>query len=49
MEEQMRNPNQENQSGFQQKGDVYVKPPKKTSTSKKSTDGGEYVDFEEVE
>lgn len=49
MADQMRNQaNQRQESDFQQKGDVYVKPAPKANKNKIEPEGGEYVDFEEV-
>ncbi|MCB0480907.1 MAG: DUF4834 family protein [Flavobacteriales bacterium] len=45
MNNQYRQPN----DGFEQAGNVYVKRPKSDSKTPKDLDGGEYVDFEEVE
>lgn len=48
--DQMKNQaNQQSNGGFQQNGDVLVKPPPKKSKDKIEPKGGEYVDFEEVE
>jgi len=50
MEDQMKNQaNQQGSSGFQQNGDVFVKPPPKKNKDKNEPKGGEYVDFEEVD
>lgn len=49
MADQM-NQQQGRSSGFQQEGNVYVKPPvHKKEKSIKNFEGGEYIDFEEVD
>lgn len=50
VERQMNNQaNQQQSDGFQQQGDVYVKPPSKSKKKPIELTGGEYVDFEEVD
>lgn len=49
MADQM-NQQQDRPGGFRQEGDVYVKPPvHKKEKSIKNFEGGEYIDFEEVD
>lgn len=48
--DQVNNQYQQSNSGFEQAGEVFVKRPSKSSNKgPKNIEGGEYVDFEEVD